>query len=85
MKLFHAWALSAWRFLYDFVKDNEMNVEEIVIKFLKSEGAVGLRDDEGCCSCEIDDLFPCCEGFAIKCVPMHRLDSETKVQNELHE
>ena len=78
MKPFLAMALSAWRFLYDFVKDNGVNVKEIVIKFLKSEGAIGLRDDGGCCSCEIDDLFSCYEWRAIQCVPMHRLKCENK-------
>jgi len=49
-----------------------MNVEEIVKKYLKENGYDGLWNENGECSCELDDLFPC-NGFYGHCQPGYKV------------
>lgn len=44
-----------------------MNVKELVIKQLKSDGYDGLFDSEYECACLIDDIMPCDEFSSQRC------------------
>ena len=47
-----------------------MNVEEIIIEYLKANGFDGLAGDE--CGCEISDLVPC-DSDPCNCVPGYKV------------
>lgn len=49
-----------------------MNVEKIVIKYLKEHGYDGLVSWDGDCGCEISDLAPCCEPIS-NCSPAYKI------------
>lgn len=38
-------------------------VKRIVAAYLRTNGYDGLVDTHGECGCELDDLFPCIDGF----------------------
>ena len=44
-----------------------MNIKEMVEKHLIENKAYGLINDETECSCEIGDLFPCCNPNETEC------------------
>jgi len=50
-----------------------MNVEQIIIEYLKSNGFEGFCDPESECGCGLNDLFPCNQ-IDEDCQPAYRCD-----------
>jgi hypothetical protein len=51
-----------------------MTVKEIIKQYLKANGYDGLVSDDGDCGCELEDVWPCCEGpVEMDCVAGHKV------------
>lgn len=55
----------------------QINVEEIVLKYLKKNGFDGLFNPNLDCGCEKDDLFACCLGDnTVECIPGYKCNQK---------
>jgi hypothetical protein len=50
----------------------EVNVREIIIEYLRSNGFDGLYNPNEDCGCQISDLMPCDEGCC-NCIPGYKI------------
>lgn len=46
-----------------------MDAREIIREYLIQHGYAGLADATAGCGCDVADLAPCDEGFALQCRP----------------